>query len=156
MLRSWALSSGLSGLSFGGVPGAFCKHPQCRCHSSAIAVGTDAAEGGGQAGGRLLLRALPIQRSRLGHGERKQQMLRCGPGAERTPLGCRRACTCCHEAPVTLAHCVARASLFIPPLSETRSTANICHWPCLCHLVLQALQSEQPKGLSCRWSWWEG
>lgn len=87
--------------------GALCKHCQCRHCSSAIAVGTEATEGAGQAGGKLLLRASPVKCSRLRRGERNQQTLRCGPGAEVAPLGCRRAHTCWHEAPVTLAHCVA-------------------------------------------------
>lgn len=103
--------------------GALCKHSQCRRCFPAIAVGTEAVEGAGQAGGKLLLRALPVKRSGLRCEERKRQTLRCGPGAEVTPLGCGRACTCWHEASVTLAHCVARASMFIPPLSETQNTA---------------------------------
>lgn len=52
VLSNWTLSSGLSGLSFGGVLGALCKDSPCRRCSSAIAAGTEATEGAGQAGGK--------------------------------------------------------------------------------------------------------
>lgn len=70
----------LSVSSFQGILGSLSStlSVSVRHCSSAIAVGAEAAEGAGQARGRLLLRALPIKCSGMRCGGRKQQTLRHG------------------------------------------------------------------------------
>lgn len=78
VFRSWALSSGLSVFRVFKVFWVHFQALSVRHCSSAIAVGAEAAEGAGQARGRLLLGALPIKCSGIRCGGRKRQTLRHG------------------------------------------------------------------------------
>lgn len=90
---------------------------------------------------KLLLTALPIKHDRLRCGEGKRQTLKCCPGAEVTPLGCRRARTCwCDTCPL------CSKSKHVHPARVKRKVQQYLLFACLCHLVLRALQPERPKG----------
>lgn len=63
----WISSSGLSGLSFGGVLSALCKHSEYR-HCSCHCCGHWSHRGSRASRDKLLLRAWPTRESRLRYG----------------------------------------------------------------------------------------